>query len=286
MTLDLCLPPLPPTVTLKDVNPFIKWVGGKRQLLDRIIPRLPGHIPNYHEPFLGGGALFYHLIKTERVEGKSYLSDLIYELIDAYRAVRDQPESIMDLLTSVMFVNSAESFLEVRSWDPLELDPLVRAARMIFLNKTCFNGLYRVNKKGKFNASYRKTPGKPTFNRTNILAASWALQRATLLVEDFEGIWSTVERGDFAFFDPPHWKRFVSYTGAKFQWHDQVRLLNTCSKLDKMGVNWMVSNADHEDIWTLYQDFIIERVGVKQVINSDGNERTGKTELLIRNYEV
>lgn len=285
MTLDLCLPPLPPTVTLKDVAPFVKWAGGKRQLMDRIVPRLPEHIPNYHERFLGGGALYYELMKRGLIEQRVYLSDLIYELIDAYRAVRNQPESIMDLLTSVMFVNSAESFLEVRSWDPFDLDPLTRAARMIFLNKTCFNGLYRVNKKGKFNVSYRKTPGKPTFNRANILAASWVLQRATLLVEDFEGIWSTVEPGDFAFFDPPHWKRFVSYTGAKFQWYDQVRLLNTCSKLDKMGVNWMVSNADHPDIWALYQDFIVERVSVKQMINSDGNGRTGKTEVLVRNYE-
>lgn len=287
MTLDLCLPPLPTTVELSDVRPFVKWAGGKRQLMKRIEARLPEHIFNYHEPFLGGGAVFYHLLKTGRIEGKAYLSDLIQELIDAYLTVRDQPERLMDLLSNhVMFVNSAENFYEIRSQAPLGLEPLARAARMIFLNKTCFNGLYRVNKKGGFNVAYNKEPGKSVFNRANILGASWALQKAEVQVADFEWVIGQAGSGDFVFLDPPHWGRYVSYTGSKFDWADQVRLLNTCSRLDDKRVNWMVSNADHEDIWELWKDFNVERVSVKHMISCNGKGRTGKSEVLITNYEV
>lgn len=278
--------PLPISVSLSDIKPWAKWAGGKRQLLDVIDERLPEYIENYFEPFLGGGALFYHLAARERFR-KAYLSDMIGELVDAYHCVKNQPERLMESLSSDMFVNSKENYLHVRSLDPLGLDPLTRGARMIFLNKLGFNGLYRLNRKGKFNVGYCKNTKRETFRRENILGASWALQMATIVRTDFEpAVREAARYDDFVFFDPPHWGRYSIYTGVPFEWGDHVRLLNTCSKLDADGVKWIVSNADHPDIWELYDGFIIERVGVNHVINSDGDGRTGKTELLIRNYEV
>lgn len=280
---------LPPQIQVKHIKPFIKWPGGKRQLLKTIDPMLPKVIDVYHEPFIGGGALFFHLRREKKIRESAHLSDVIRELITTYKIVQGQPQELMNLLDSPMFTNSKSNFLRIRALNPVELTPLEVAARMIFLNKRCYNGLYRVNKSGGFNAAYDPSSVKRRTHDPNaILATSVALQGVSLSISDFEdAVRRHVELSDgeqFVFFDPPHWARYVAYTRTRFEWHDHVRLLSLCKDLDSKDVKFMVSNSDHEDTWELFDEFNIERVGVNYVINTDGSGRSGKTELLITNY--
>ena len=184
---------------LSTPRPFVKWVGGKRQLLKELVQRIPQHFGAYHEPFVGGGALFFELYRSKRIS-KAVISDMNAELIDTYIAIRDYVEDVTGILAT--YPHNEDFFYNLRAEDPWEMDIPHRAARMIYLNKTCYNGLYRVNKQGKFNAPFGRYKS-PTYNDPeNLRAVSIALQDVDVLCTSFETVLGRAKPGDFVYFDP------------------------------------------------------------------------------------
>jgi DNA adenine methylase len=225
-------------------EPFLKWAGGKRQLLDQILPHIPSP-PNgarYFEPFLGGGAVFFALQHKH-----SFLSDSNPELIETFQAVRDNVESVIDALCLLPY--SKNSYYEVRDSKPS--GAVERAARFIYLNKTCFNGLYRVNLKGEFNVPFgQHGPNVEICNRSQLRNASRALKAANIETADFESAVQKARPGDVVYFDPPYYvahnsNGFIEYNAKVFSWEDQRRLARVALILVNSGISVIVSNADH-----------------------------------------
>ena len=272
----------------KSPAPFLKWAGGKRQLLPEIQKRMPKQYKNYFEPFLGGGAVFFD--QCEGMSGAAVLSDLNTELINVYTMIRDRVDKVIEYLKDCE--NVKEYFLYVRQWDRLPnydlMFPEKRAARFIFLNRTCFNGLYRVNKAGQFNTPYGDYQN-PNIVRAEVLrAASVALQGVEIKNQDFSAILETALHGDFVYFDPPYDPlnpaSFTAYTGAKFGKQEQKSLLLVCDILNKRGVKWMLSNSNTNFIKDLYKNYNISLVDAKRNINSKASKRGAIKEVLITNY--
>lgn len=263
-------------------RPFLKWAGGKRRLIDQYTPFLPKEYYRYFEPFLGGGALFFHLRPQQAV-----LGDLNGELINCYRIVKESPEELIRYLRKHRA--SERHYYRVREIDPAELLPAARAARFIYLNKTCFNGLYRVNKQGKFNVPYGRYK-RPVFCDVDaIRAASSALQSAQLKVSSFEKTVKEARAQDFVYFDPPYvplspTASFTSYTSADFSERDQKRLAKLARELSNRGCLVMISNSDTELVRDIYADFSINEVRCPRSINSNAFARGSITELVITNY--
>jgi DNA adenine methylase len=268
-------------------EPFLKWAGGKRSLLPQLLPLLPRLSPNgtYYEPFLGGGALFFAL-GPER----SVLSDTNPELIETFVAVRDDPIRVLRVLTQLHY--SKEDYYRIRSKVPL--NPWQKAARFIYLNKTCFNGLFRVNFSGRFNVPFGSHgEGLVVCDRPQILAASRALRGATLRARDFEQAVASAVRGDLVYFDPPYTRAhrnngFVEYNALVFKWPDQKRLAELGAQLVDRGVNIAISNANHRSIRALYKDerFVIHRIGKWSTIAGNPANRFPTSEVLITGKEV
>jgi DNA adenine methylase len=263
---------------------------GKRQLLPEILKRIPKQFDTYYEPFLGGGAALFAL-QPER----AVVSDSNSELHNLYTTVRDDPQTVLDLLE--YHKNTESHFYHVRSWDrvtgwPSNIPCVSRAARTLYLNRTCFNGLYRLNSKGQFNSPYGKHPDSINYDDDNLLAVSMYLHRVAILHDDFEQAVSCAGKGDFVYFDPPYapiskTSNFTTYTAKGFTWDDQVRLFNTACKLVKKGAYVMLSNSNNEDIKTMYQDsglFKIDLVSATRVINCNKNGRGRIYELLMTSY--
>ena len=283
-------------------RPFLKWAGGKTQMLGVLVDRQPPTPADgraaYFEPFLGGGALFFRLQRP----GTATLSDLNPVLIETFEVVRDHVDDLACKLGALQErylacddEQRAELYYTVRAERPEE--PLDIAARMIFLNKTCYNGLYRVNRKGEFNVPHGRYKNPRIQDCETLLAASKALESATLQQADFEQACESAQAGDFVYFDPPFYplsetSSFTSYTADDFGPDDQVRLKELCDRLSERGVHVMVSNSPHEFIKGLYQgsrhfvDYRIEELPARRMINSRGDRRVGITELVITNYEV
>src|SRR5258708_2237826 len=231
--------------------PLIKWPGGKRALLDVIIPILPRQANNYFEPFLGVAALFFAL----QPEGAT-LSDTNEELINLYVHVRDSPEKLIDLLKK--YKNSEAAYYRVRSESPR--GSIQRAARFLYLITLSFNGIHRVNLKGSFNVPYGRKIHLPTYEEDKIFGASRALSTSQLLVADFEVATRKARKGDLVYFDPPYTvahahNGFVKYNEKIFSWDDQVRLANHAATLARRGCYVIVSNAYHRSIAALYREF-------------------------------
>ena len=274
-------------------RPFVKWVGGKRGLLTQLLPLVPERFRNYFEPFVGGGALFFELFNRGLLQGDVYLFDRNEELVNAYKAVRDRPKELLGILKEFSVKHSKEFYYEVRSWDRDEefksKDPVLRAARLIYLNKTCFNGLYRVNKKGEFNVPIGRYKNPAIYDEELILEASKALQRAVIEVADFSKVSELAEKEDFVYFDPPYYPlsetaNFTSYTDLAFLEEEQRRLARVFEELDKKGAYVMQSNSDTPFIEKLYEGFFIDKVWMNRFINSKKEGRGKITELVIRNY--
>lgn len=271
-------------------RPFIKWVGGKRQLLKDLTKRLPKNIDTYHEPFVGGGALFFELHRSNRFKN-AIISDTNAELIDTYIAIRDHVENVIKLLAT--YPHNESFFYALRADDPLQMDIEHRAARMIYLNKTCYNGLYRVNKQGKFNAPFGRYKS-PTYNDPeNLRAVSSALQNIEILCTSFETVLKRATHGDFIYFDPPYvplstTANFTSYQSDGFGLEVQEELRDVCLSLTKKQVNFMLSNSATEIVRTLYasSQFKIAEVSANRAINSNPNKRGKLNELLVTNYSV
>jgi DNA adenine methylase len=241
-----------------EAQPFLKWAGGKASLLRQLEEFFPHEVDRYIEPFLGGGAVFFHL-KHRFPDMRALLRDGNRELINCYRVVRDRPEELMRLLDehSRAFRNEgADYFYTVRKQHDLT-DDLARAARTIFLNKTCFNGLWRVNAKGEFNTPVGSSKNPNLYSRDNLLAAAAALQDAQLEAQDFRQTVAEARRGDFIYFDPPYlpisaYSDFKRYTADQFREADQVELARVFHELDAKGCRVVLSNSEHPRIREFY----------------------------------
>jgi DNA adenine methylase len=267
-------------------KPFIKWAGGKGQLLSSFAAHFPPteKIGRYFEPFMGGAAVFFHLQPQ-----RSFLSDSNSDLVDLYTIVRDDVETLIDALKSHR--NKETYYYKIRAQNPATLSPVERAARLIFLNKTCYNGLYRVNSNGGFNVPFGNYLNPNICDAENLRAASLALQYAEICQSDFEQAVSSAKKGDFVYFDPPYQpisrtSSFTSYTSGRFDDSEQERLANVFRSLAKRGCYVMLSNSNAPLIKELYADFNIHQVLARRAINSKGAGRGKIIERLITNYDA
>ena len=274
-------------------KPFVKWAGGKRQLLSILAQHIPKKFEVYFEPFLGGGAFFFHLI-SQNNSLKYNVSDLNSNLILSYVTIRDRAEELISALeihSKNYFKNPKQYYYQVRESNPK--NQIDKVSRLIFLNKTCFNGLYRVNSKGKFNVPLGKYTNPNIVNRENLLAVCHALQSKDISIkcQDFTKALENAQKNDFIYLDPPYQPTsdtsyFTSYTDENFGYKDQQRLLAEFEKLDSRGCKVMLSNSKSNeilDLFSAYSKNIIE-INSNRFINSDSKKRTGHTELLIKNY--
>lgn len=282
-------PPAGPELLPPAVQPFLKWAGGKAQLLRQFEPFFPVRIDSYCDAFLGGGAVFFHL-KGRFPKMRARLFDNNAELINCYQAVRDQAEELMERLDEHLRLFRAQGepyYYHARKHDLT--GPVERAARMIFLNKTCFNGLWRVNSRGHFNVpigSYR--PDKVSlYNRANLLAASQALQGAELKVQDFRKTLQSTAKGDFVYLDPPYHPvsrtaSFTSYTKEDFGKAEQEELARLFAGAAGRGVALMLSNSDTPFIRGLYEGpFSVHIVKARRAVNCDGAKRGLISEVVV-----
>ncbi len=272
----------------KLVMPFLKWVGGKRQLITEIEPLLPSRISTYYEPFLGGGAILLHMQPK-----KAVINDYNSELINVYETIRDDVDALIEHLA--IHENNSEYFYRIRALDRQEdfvdLTKIERASRVIYLNKTCFNGLYRVNSSGEFNTPFGRYKNPNIINETVLQAVSNYLQNNDIALRngDFEEAVKGARKGSFVYLDPPYdpvskSSNFTGYVQGGFGDDEQVRLRDTCINLNKRGVNFLLSNSATAFMKELYEDFEIIEVGANRSINSVGSKRGEVKEILVRNY--
>lgn len=271
-------------------RPFLKWAGGKTQLIAALMDHVPASFGVYHEPFLGSGALFFSLYRRRRIR-RAVLSDINAELIDTYLAIRDHVAEVIELLRS--FPYEKEFYYALREQDPWRLSLPERAARMIYLNKTGYNGLYRVNRQGKFNVPFGRYKSPRYFDRENLLAVAQSLQDVEILCTSFETVLERAAPGDFVYFDPPYvpltqTANFTSYHANGFGPSDQERLRDVCVALSERKVYVMLSNSNTKMVRSLYglEHFSIEEVLAKRAINCQGAKRGKVPELVITNYPV
>jgi DNA adenine methylase len=276
------------------MKPIIKWCGGKHQLLDKIRDRLPPSFVDqkYYEPFLGGGAVLLDLFELKPT--KAIVSDINPELINMYTQVRDNVSKVITELTKLDACHESYSDPKAFYYDVrqdfnkyLGSDTPTQAARFIYLNKHCFNGLYRVNSKGEFNVPFngKKTGG--SFDAEHLIKAAVQLKNTTLLCCDFEDTVKDATIHDFVFFDSPYAPltptSFTDYTKEGFKYKDHLRLADLFKELTNRGCYCMLTNHDTPLIRELYKDFNIEVVDVRRSINRNGKDRKGK-EVIITNY--
>lgn len=272
-------------------GPFLKWAGGKTQLLSRITPRLPDRIKTYYEPFIGGGAVFFTLANERRFRN-AVLGDANGELVEVYRVVRDEVEDLIDALRAhAGYATDADYFYEVRGWSLDERSPVERAARLIFLNKTCFNGLYRVNKRGRFNVPFGRYRNPRVLNEAGLRAASLALDGVDLVEGDFATTTEAAKRGDAVYFDPPYVPvsdsaSFTSYHRSSFGPAEQERLLEVYLGCCRRGAVALMSNSDVPYTRALYQDLIVQTVRASRAINSVASRRGQINEVLVVGRKV
>jgi len=230
-------------------KPILRWAGGKSWLVKQLDRFLPKTFNNYHEPFLGGGSIFFSL----RLGNESFLSDVNSDLINAHSQIRDDPDGVLHVLGG--FRNTVDDYYRIREMVFSSL--IEKAAQFIFLNRTCFNGLYRVNREGRFNVPYGFKDYKLLFDPDKFRRLSGLLRHATLWCGDFEDSLSNVREGDLVFLDPPytvsHTKNgFVKYNEKLFSWGDQKRLASFIEKVRSRGASYILTNARHESIRTLF----------------------------------
>ncbi len=274
-------------------NPFLKYVGGKRQLLDQLVPRVPEQFGAYLEPFLGGGALFFALQEAGKIK-KAVVSDLNETLMRVYAAVKADAPDVVDQLRhyDIPEANTPEFYYQIRDLDSGEVsvfDDAMIASRFIYLNRTCFNGLYRVNKSGRFNVPFGKYTNPRICDEAGILAAGAALQCAELYTESYARILERAHRGDFVYFDPPYaplteTADFVSFTRDGFDDVDHAVLAEVFTELADRGVRVMLSNSDTPMTRKLFKGWNVETVLARRNINSNGEKRGHVNEILVRSY--
>ena len=274
----------------KAIAPFLKWVGGKRQLMSAITPLLPDDFDQlkYYEPFVGGGAVLFHLQPQ-----KAVINDFNKELVNVYKVIKNAPQALIENLK--IHENREDYFYAVREWDRKtlydKLSDVTKASRILFLNKTCFNGLYRVNSSGEYNAPFGRYKNPNIVNEKTILAVSEYLNTNDIEIRngDFEDALKYIKKDSFVYFDPPYdpvskSANFTGYVQGGFDHFAQKRLRNVCNKLTKKGVKFLLSNSATPLIEDLYKNYNISYAKAKRAINSDAKKRGPINEVLIRNY--
>lgn len=272
------------------VQPFVKWVGGKRQLIDEIIPLLPEHFSTYCEPFLGGGALLFKLQPS-----KAIVNDLNEDLIIVYEVIRDDVESLIESLKK--HKNNPDYYYEIRDLDRdknayKNIGKVNKASRILFLNKTCYNGLFRVNSAGEFNVPFGNYKNPNIVNEPTLRAVSQYLNKRDIRFysEDYEVILKKLRKGSFVYLDPPYdpvsdTSSFTGYNKGGFDREEQLRLKECCDALNEKGINFMLSNSNTKFIRELYKDYNITIVNARRNINSNSKKRGEVEEVIVRNYE-
>ena len=272
------------------LSPIVKWVGGKRQLLGDIESVIPKKFTTYVEPFVGGGALLFHIQPK-----KAIINDFNEELINIYEVVKNQPNELIEILEEHERLNSEDYFYYVRALDRKEnyneISQNQRAARIIYLNKTCYNGLFRVNQAGQFNSPYGRYKNPNIVNTPTVLAMSkyFNSNNVKIMSGDYRNALKNLKKGSFVYFDPPYMPvsssaYFTGYTENGFDKQQQIELKKECDKLTSKGIKFLLSNSDHPFIRELYRDYEIITVRAKRSINSNGNKRGEINEVLVRNY--
>ncbi len=274
-------------------KPFVKWAGGKRQLIPILNENLPKTFGTYYEPFLGGGALLFHLL-TERNGQKYSVSDLNSDLVLAYTTIRDRIDELIDSLKSheKNYQKDSKSYYYfIRDSNPRS--EIEKTSRLLFLNRTCFNGLYRVNSKGKFNVPLGKYINPNIVNEENLCLVSDILQSSIVSIKcrDFEAVLRDAKKGDLVYFDPPYQPvsktaNFTSYTNKDFTYDDLNRLAELCVKLDSNGCKVLLSNSDSKEVSNMFakKPWKVSKIQANRSINSNSKKRTEHFELLIKNY--
>lgn len=266
-------------------RPFLKWAGGKGQLLSQYEPFFPQNFTTYYEPFLGGGAIFFRLSPRHAV-----LTDINPELVNVYCCVRDRVENLIKLLEQHQRFHGPEYYYQVRS-QPGQT-AVERAARFIYLNKTCFNGLYRENSKGQFNVPIGRYKDPRICHPELLRSVSQALRHTQIAEAKFDAVLQFAHSNrDFVYFDPPYYpisltSRFTEYNRYAFNEAEQIRLRDTFAELAQRGVKVMLSNSDCDFIRDLYRDFPIYTITASRSINSNARKRGKITEVLVTSYEI
>jgi DNA adenine methylase len=268
-------------------HPFLKWAGGKTQLLDRLMERVPFDFGAYYEPCVGSGALFFELATQGRLK-RAYLSDSNKALMDAFLAVRDEVEDVIVALKRHR--HEEKYYYRLRAADPEKLPLHQRAARMIYLNKTCYNGLYRENKQGQFNVPFGRYKNPTICDEDNLRAVSAVLQGVRVERRHFLTAVRRAQPGDFVYFDPPYHPRsrtssFTAFDRHGFNIGDQCILRNVFAELAQRGVYVMLTNSNTRLIRELYVGFNIDRVFTSRSISSKGSGRGKISDLIIRSYD-
>lgn len=273
------------------IVPFLKWVGGKRQLIPEIKKILPRGIlsQSYYEPFIGGGALFFELQPRRAV-----INDSNEELINVYRVIKDNPTELIEDLKK--HKNTAEYFYQIRAMDrqPLfaKLNNIERASRVIYLNKTCYNGLYRVNSAGEFNSPFGKNRNPNIVNEPVIKAVSNYLNTAEIQIlnNDYQLVLQNIPANSFVYLDPPYHpisdsSNFTGYVKGGWSEKDQIRLRDVCDDMNRKGIKFLLSNSASDFIKDIYSAYHIHQVRANRFVNSVSSKRGQINEFLINNYE-
>ena len=275
----------------KLISPFIKWVGGKRQIIASIVNFLPSNIQRYTyvEPFIGGGAVLFHLQPK-----KAIINDYNSELINVYTVVKENLDEL--LINLGKHKNEAEYFYEIRKLDRIKdygkTDSIQRASRLLYLNKTCYNGLYRVNNAGEFNSPYGRYKNPTIVNEPILKAVSLYLNSNDIQIynTDYEEILKKLTKHSFVYLDPPYHpisesSNFTGYIQGGWDVQDQIRLRDACDELTSRGIKFLLSNSASDFIKDLYKKYDIHIVKANRFINADAEKRGEIDEFLIRNYE-
>lgn len=274
-------------------KPFVKWAGGKRQLIPILNQNIPESFGTYYEPFLGGGALLFNIL-TGKNGQKCSISDLNSDLVLAYTTIRDKIDALIASLKNHEKNYQKDSqtyYYSIRESNPRS--EIEKTSRLIFLNRTCFNGLYRVNSKGKFNVPLGKYSNPNIVNEENLRAVSSILRsnRISINCRDFGAVLRDAKKGDLVYFDPPYQPvsvtaNFTSYTTKNFTYDDLTRLADLCLKLDSKGCNVLLSNSNSKEVVDIFSKnpWNILKINANRSINSNSKKRTGHFELLIKNY--
>jgi DNA adenine methylase len=274
-------------------RPFVKWAGGKRQLIPVLNQHIPKNFGSFFEPFLGGGAMLFHLL-LNYPKHKFIVSDLNSDLVLSYITIRDRADELISSLKNHAknySKNSYSYYYSVRDSEPKV--QIEKTSRLIFLNRTCFNGLYRVNSKGKFNVPLGRYSNPNIVNEENILAVSNILQskKVSIKCQDFGTVLDNAKKGDFVYFDPPYQPisqtaNFTSYTTRDFTINDLKRLSKVCQDLDSRGCKILLSNSNCREVTQTFSknSWKVVKIQANRAINSNSKKRTGHSELLIKNY--
>ncbi len=258
------------------ISPFVKWVGGKRGILNVLVQNLPEFYKGYYEPFIGGGALFWKLQPQ-----KAVISDVNIDLIITYKVIQKKPLELIDSLKYHKENHNKTYYYKVRNKDVIT-SPVEVASRFIYLNKTCFNGLYRENSKGKFNVPFGKYANPLILDDIGIMACHKVLQTTTIKNEDFTSC--KPNKNDFVYLDPPYHKTYSGYSDKGFSIDRHIELADFCKALNKDGVYFMLSNSATDEIKGLYKSFNIVNVEAPRRVSCKAQSRQNISEFLIKNY--